>query len=291
CDFRPDVLEALFRFDFGFTATPYKTHQLPDTIYCVDYDFGSEGVAYHDADYQVVHGLGSEESNRGGKYRNDGVDIELSNDPAGARYNVGWIEKGEWLLFTVAIKDSGEYGIEFRVASPSSTRRLQLLLNNQPLTGSIKVPNTGGWKNWQTFSPAEKYSLPAGTHLLKLLFLESGFNINFLKFNLKSIPTKESYRFDQITDTVFLAQNYPNPFNQITQIPVLLLEPQTVNLKIFNLNGALVKDVFDGLLATGLQTIAWNGTNSNRQPVSSGLYLYQFNVNGSQKTKMMILQK
>jgi len=235
--------------------------------------------------------VGSEEINRGGKYRNDGVDIELSNDPAGARFNVGWIEKGEWLLFTVTIKDSGEYGIELRVAAPNNTGRLQLLLNNQPLTGSIQVPNTGGWKNWQTFSPAENYSLPAGTHELKLLFLESGYNINFFKLNLRSIPVNDSYRFDQITDTVFLAQNFPNPFNQITQIPVLLLEPHAVNLKIFNLNGALVKNVVSGLLAPGYQTFFWDGTDSHNQFVGSGLYLYQFSVNGTQKAKRMILQK
>jgi len=112
-----------------------------------------------------------------------------------------------------------------------------------------------------------------------------------MKFNLKSLPVKDSYHFDQVTDTVFLAQNYPNPFNPTTQIPVLLLEPQAVNLKIFNLNGALVKNVFDGLLSTGYQTIFWDGTNSHSQIVGSGIYLYQFSVNGSQKTKLMILQK
>ncbi|MCI0494704.1 cellulase family glycosylhydrolase [candidate division KSB1 bacterium] len=291
CEFRPDVLEALFRPDFGLRSTPYKSYRLPDIIYCVDFDFGREGVAYHDADYQVIHGLGSDANNRGGKYRNDGVDIELSNDAAGAKYNVGWIENGEWLLFTVIVADSGEYSVDFRVASPNSSGKLQLLLDGQPLTNSISIPNTGGWKNWQTISTSENIFLPAGTHSLKLLIVQSGFNINFMKFNLKSLPIKDSYHFDQVTDTVFLAQNYPNPFNQITQIRVLLLEPQQVNLKIFNLNGALVKNVFDGLLASGLQTIAWDGTNSNCQHVGSGLYFYQFSVDGSQKTKMMVLQK
>jgi hypothetical protein len=155
----------------------------------------------------------------------------------------------------------------------------------------IAVPNTGGWRNWQTMTTSENVILPAGTHSLKLLFSENGFNINFLKLNLKSVPVKDSHHFDQVTDTVFLAQNYPNPFNQITQIPVLLLEPQAVNLKIFNLNGALVKNVFDGLLSAGYQTIFWDGTNSQSQIVGSGIYLYQFGVNSSQKTKLMILQK
>jgi len=289
CEFRPDVLDALIRPDFGSRATPYKAHHLPGTIHCVDFDIGNVGVSYSDTDYQNIKS--GDQWNRGYKYRNDGVDIEINDDAMGAPYNVGWIETGEWLLFTVMVDDSGEYSVDFRVASPGSSGKLQLFLNNQPLTSTISVPNTGGWKNWQTISTTENISIPAGTHALKLLFIQGGFNINFLRFNLKSAPVREGYHFDQVTDTVFLAQNYPNPFNQITQIPVLLLEPQAVNFKIFNLNGELVKDLFDGFLSTGFKTISWDGTNSHNQLVGSGLYLYQFSVNGSQMAKMMILQK
>ncbi|MDW7680697.1 MAG: cellulase family glycosylhydrolase, partial [bacterium] len=236
CDFRPDVLEALLRSDFGVRPTPYKSHRLPGTIHCVDYDFGNVGVSYSDTDYQNTHGLGSGDVwNRGGKYRNDGVDIEISNDAKGAPYNVGYIETGEWLLFTVIVEDSGEYSIDFRVASTGSSGKLQFYLNNQQLTSTIPVPNTGGWKSWQTISTVENICIPAGTHALKLVFVQGGFNINLLQFHLKSAPVREGYHFDQVTDTVFLAQNYPNPFNQSTQIPVFLLTQQQVNLKIFNL--------------------------------------------------------
>ena len=292
CEFRPDVLDALTRADFGARSTPYKAHRLPGVIHCVDYDFGNVGVSYLDTDYQNTHGLGSGDVwNRGWKYRNDGVDIEISDDAMGAPYNVGYIETGEWLLFTVMVEDSGEYSLDFRVAATGSGGKLQLYLNNQPLTSTISVPNTGGWKNWRTVSTSENIAIPAGTHALKLVFIQGGFNINLLRFHLKSAPVRQGYHFDQMTDTVFLAQNFPNPFNQRTQIPVFLLEPQQVNLKIFNLNGALVKNVFDGLLWTGFKTLAWDGTNSHNQAVGSGVYLYQFSVNGAQMTKMMVLQK
>lgn len=292
CEFRPDVLDALTRADFGARATPYKVHRLPGVIHCVDYDFGNVGVSYRDTDYQNTHGLGSGDVwNRGREYRNDGVDIEISDDAMGAPYNVGYIETGEWLLFTVMVEDSGEYSVDFRVAATGSSGKLQLYLNNQPLTSTISVPNTGGWKNWQTISTSENIPIPAGTHTLKLVFVQGGFNINLARFNLKSAPVRQGYHFEQLTDTVFLAQNFPNPFNQRTQIPVFLLEPQQVNLKIFNLNGALVKNVFDGLLWTGFKSLAWDGTNCHNQAVGSGVYLYQFSVNGMQMTKMMILQK
>jgi len=292
CEFLPDVVDALTRSEFGIKAAPYKNHHIPGTIQCVDYDFGNAGVSYSDRDYQNTHGLGSGDAwNRGSKYRNDGVDIELSEDVMGATYNIGWIETGEWLSFTATVDEPGEYSIDFRVASTGSNGKFQLLLDNQPLTEVISVPNSGGWKNWLTISTSENISIPVGTHTLKLAFNHGSFNINLIQFNLKSAPARHGLQFDLVTDSVFLAQNFPNPFNRTTLIPVLLLEQQQVNLKIFNLNGALVKTVFDGLLATGLKSISWDGTNSQDQWVGSGLYFYQFSVGGSQKTKMMILQK
>ena len=78
----------------------------------------------------------------------------------------------------------------------------------------------------------------------------------------------------------------------VNPVPVSLCRAMGADIVIaVNLNGELVKNVFDGFLSTGFKTIAWDGTNSRNQLVGSGLYLYQFNVNGSKMTKTMILQK
>ncbi len=289
CDFHPDVLDALFRAEFGTQPKPFGPHHLPDTIFCVEYDLGREAVSYHDTDYHVTHGLGSEEYNRGGSYRNDGVDIEFSNDPLGAKYSVGWIQSGEWLLFTISIKDSGTYRIEMRVASPQGNGKLQLLLDDRPLTEAIQIPNTGSWKSWQTIALPQNYALPTGNHQLKLLFLEAGFNINYINFSLATWEPKDSRHYDQITDKIFWAQNYPNPFQQATIIPIMSLDQQTISLRIFDLHGAIVKQVFSGPIAPGLQTFLWDGTNSQDQPAATGLYFCQLKINGIHRTRPMIL--
>lgn len=289
CEFHPDVLDALLRSDFGRLPIPFKNHILPDTIFCVDYDMGRESIAYHDADYQVTHGLGSEEYNRGHKYRNDGVDVEPSDDPQGAKFSVGWTQPGEWLLFTIAIRDSGRYKISFRIASPQESGKIQLLLDNRPLTDAIQIPKTGGWKNWQTLTLPVSYPLPSGTHQLKVLFLEAGFNINYILFNLEAWTPPEGQHFDSISNKIYWAQNYPNPFQQSTNIPFMFLDQQTISLKIFNLNGAIVKNLFNGPVSPGYQTFIWNGTNSQGQAVAPGLYFCQLHTNGVQKTRPMIL--
>ena len=81
-------------------------HPIPGKIEAEDYDIGGEGVAYHDAT------LGNE----GGEYRSDDVDIEITTD-TGDGYNVGWIEEGEWLAYTVEVSSTGLYDIQLRVAS------------------------------------------------------------------------------------------------------------------------------------------------------------------------------
>ncbi len=289
CEFRPDVLDALFRASFNRQPLPFKLHQLPDTIFCVDYDLGRESVSYHDADYQVTHGLGSEEYNRGRKYRNDGVDIEASDDPEAGPFSIGWIQPGEWLLFTVNIKDSGSYSISLRVASPQDGGKLQLILDDRPITNVVQIPKTGGWKNWQTITLPENYPLPSGTHRLKLFFIESGFNINYLKFDLVAWQPNDGRNYDQITDKIFWAQNYPNPFQKETTIPMMFLDQQSISLNIFNLKGAIVKNLFNGVMVPGYQTFIWDGTNNLDQAVASGLYFCQVNTNGIQKTRPMIL--
>jgi len=287
CEFHPDVLDALFRADFGTHAIAFKDHHIPGTIHSIDYDFGQVDVAYFDADYQNIGGA---QWNKGWKYRNDGVDIELSNDRDGAQYNVGWIENGEWLLYTVLVDESAQYDIDFRVASPNSNGRLQLLLDNQQLTDVIAIPNTGGWQNWQTVS-ISAVSIPDGSHLLKVHFVKGDFNINNMRFKLDLSSIENRYSFVPVTDNVFFAQNYPNPFNYSTQIPIYLKQPQKVTIRIYDSRGTLVKKLFAGSLSDGLHKILWDGSNNQNTSVSSGLFFYEFDVDGSSKTKPMIFVK
>ncbi len=291
CQFHPDVLVALFSADFSIKSMPFKQHYLPGKIDCADYDQGNNNVAYFDIDYQNTGGAGSGEvANHGSQYRNDGVDIESCNDADGAAYNIGWIESGEWLLYTVIVSDSGNYEVDLRTAANSSSGKLRFYLDNQPLTPVITVPNSGGWQNWQTIT-IDNVSLPAGTHLLKLLFIEGGFNINAMFFRLISSSIKESDGFVPVTQEVFVAQNYPNPFNNTTQIPIYLLQSNKISLKIYNGAGALVKTLVSGNMESGLEEVLWDGTNDTNRQVASGRYFCELSVNGSSKVKTMIFQK
>jgi flagellar hook assembly protein FlgD len=85
--------------------------------------------------------------------------------------------------------------------------------------------------------------------------------------------------------------NFPNPFNPQTTISFNLYMPDQVCLKIYNVRGKLIKTLTDEQYVPGKYQIAWDGTNSNYDTVSSGIYLYNITTSNESITKTMLLLK
>jgi beta-glucosidase len=147
---------------------------LPARIAAANFDNGGESVAY----YNTTVG------NSGGVYRtNEDVGIQATSDTGGG-YNIGWLNSGEWLEYTVNPPDSSAiYSISVRVAAPSTGGQLRVRLNGAVL-GEINVPNTGGYQNWQTVTlPNVPIQGDIGSQPLRLEVLTSGFNINWVELD------------------------------------------------------------------------------------------------------------
>lgn len=86
-----------------------------------------------------------------------------------------------------------------------------------------------------------------------------------------------------------LGQNYPNPFNPSTEISFALPEDGIVSLKIFNVNGQLIRTLVDGSMTAGEHTVIWNGQNAKFEAVTSGIYFYVLESNGNRDGKSMTL--
>jgi PKD repeat protein len=144
---------------------------IPGKIEVENYDLGGQGVAYNDNDV----------ANSGGQYRTtDGVDIETTGDTGGG-YNVGWTNAGEWMKYTVNVNTTAAYTLELRVASPGTGNTLHVELDGITISGSLTVPNTGGWQIYQTISVTTP-SLSSGQHILRIYEETGGFNINYINF-------------------------------------------------------------------------------------------------------------
>jgi hypothetical protein len=263
CEYHPDVIDALFRQPFTDARVPFAANIIPGIIYAVNYDLGKNYVAYRDLDYQNTSN-GS--WNSGWQYRNDGVDIEKCSDAITNGYNVGWIGSGEYLVFTVRVLQAGTYAISLRAAGNASGGQVLLRWNNQPFTGFIEIPVTGGWQSWRSLNLGE-YQFEAGTHALTLNFYVGGFNINCVQFD-KVGTGIGSDGSDPVTYD--LEQNCPNPFNPGTVIRYALPAASRVTLTVYDPLGRIVQRLVNEEKGVGNHQATFRG-----EGLSSGVYFYR----------------
>ncbi|MDF2457107.1 MAG: hypothetical protein K0R51_3100, partial [Cytophagaceae bacterium] len=144
---------------------------IPGKIEAENYDLGGQGVGYSDNDA----------TNSGGQYRtNEGVDVEGTGDTGGG-FNIGYTNAGEWMEYTVNVTASAAYSLQARVASPGTGNAFHVELDGINISGSLTVPNTGGWQIYQTVSVVTP-SLSSGQHILRIYEETGGFNINYVNF-------------------------------------------------------------------------------------------------------------
>ncbi len=83
-----------------------------------------------------------------------------------------------------------------------------------------------------------------------------------------------------------LEQNYPNPFNPETSIRFSLPENSVVSLKVYDVNGKLVKTLVNGLTAAGSHEVSFNASE-----LASGVYFCTLKAGVFTETKKLMLTK
>lgn len=95
----------------------------------------------------------------------------------------------------------------------------------------------------------------------------------------------------ELPERIALYQNYPNPFNINTLISFDLPYSSAVNVSIYNVLGQVVRELYTGQLEAGNHQYLWDGTGSNGDYVTSGIYFYRLQAESFDKTKKMLLVK
>ena len=86
-----------------------------------------------------------------------------------------------------------------------------------------------------------------------------------------------------------LLPNYPNPFNPETWIPYQLAESAEVTIRIYAVDGSLVRTLSLGHKATGsyqtrTRAAHWDGRNQIGEPVASGVYFYTLSTESTRNS-------
>jgi len=111
-----------------------------------------------------------------------GVYTQSTSDQGGGE-NVGWISSGDWMAYqSITIPESDTYNVEYRIASPNGNAKLSLDLNAGSIQlGTLDIPNTGGWQNWETIS--HEVTIKAGTYNVGIFAPVGGWNINWWRIS------------------------------------------------------------------------------------------------------------
>ena len=282
CITRPGVIASLTDPEYGEISKPYTTHSIPGTIPAAYYDIGARGLSYSDSDYWND---GDGGYNDGWVFRNDGVDVEGSDDDPNIPYTVGWTEAGEWLGYTIEDVLPGTYDVSFSISAPNAGGIFYAQLSGQNL-GVIDVPSTGGWYNWEDI-PSQRIEISEGEKFLKIQIVQAGFNI-------------QSVTFDQVLsidyqnlnpDNFVLGKPYPNPFNPSVEMNLLVDNSGTYQINIHNIKGELINNWDVNFTQKGNHIIQWNAMNYSGSLVPSGVFFISVtNQNKSKQRKVLLLR-
>jgi hypothetical protein len=140
-------------------AYPNGIPHAPGIVEAEDFDYGGEGVAYHDTDAINTDN---------GNYRTDpndqAVDIQTSN-----AYSNGFcvaIASGEWLTYTINVPEAGRYAFSFWTLNDKNAL-FDLIIDGSEPVGQVTVPNSS-WGVVKVTGP--NVQLSAGTHVVTLQF-------------------------------------------------------------------------------------------------------------------------
>lgn len=198
CVVQHDVIDALIRQPHTTETIPYKQHSTSGIIYAVDYDYGRAGYAYSDSLDANYHLNTNNYTawNNGYLYRNDGVDIEKCTDDQTNGYQVGWIEKGDWMQYTLRADATMAYTILLRYASQAGNAKVFVEVNGKRASRTVALAATGGWANWRT-GAVTNVIVPEGNAKVRIVFEQGGVNFNY--FELRNPKAVENTAFEMLS--------------------------------------------------------------------------------------------
>ena len=167
-------------------------------------------------------------------YNMSGITTQVTTDE-GLGLNVNGNGTGDWIDYSLNMLETGDYRVEYRIASPVAGGKLELRKPTALVLSAMTVPNTGGLQKWMTI--ADTISLTAGKLVLRLHTVSGGWNINWINFVLLDpVPVPEIVSVDEV-NSISVS---PNPVSRSFKVSYHLEKPESVDFTIYDETGRVV---------------------------------------------------
>lgn len=116
------------------------------------------------------------------------------------------------------------------------------------------------------------------------------------KSNILKVTVGQEKKVELLPKETRLLPNFPNPFNPETWIPYELSKDAEVLIRIYSVNGELIRQLDLGMQKAGSyvtkkNAVYWDGKDKFGEPVSSGLYFYILKAYTFQAIRRMVILK
>jgi len=193
-----------------YSDSLYKSgaQSIPGKLQCEYYDFGGEGIAFHDSD-SINSGSGRLNPANGTylhEFRiNEAVDISYTKtggvddngynfkEPILGQLYLGWTNPGEWTKYTVDVSQTGKYKLGIMYTS-NQNGKISLSVNDKDMTGPLLITSTfieadsipwRQWHHWNYIDSLGTIELDKGIQTLTINTVEIGqMNYDFINFEL-----------------------------------------------------------------------------------------------------------
>ena len=119
----------------------------------------------------------NDSEDRGETNYREGTGVDIYKKATG--YVVGYNEEGEWLEYSVNVKEAGDYTMFASVATSNSTSGFSLSLDGKTLVENVALSGT----SFDEFVKVKaNVTLPAGEHILRMTVTGSWFDIDYFNF-------------------------------------------------------------------------------------------------------------
>ena len=112
---------------------------------------------------------------------------------------------------------------------------------------------------------------------------------NIPNWSSNEIYTIENLQIDtsqSVPSDIAIIGSFPNPFNPSTVISYEIHKNSDINVSIYNLNGQLISELYNGYQDAGYYEL-----NFNAEGLSSGMYFVRINNNFEVHTQKILLMK
>lgn len=243
---------------------------IPGTVEAEHFDIGGNGVTYRDL---TAGNIGD------GIRQSDDVDVFTAGSDVG--YAVTRIARGEWLEYTVNVKETAVYSAIVRIGSPALSASFRLEFDGVDKTGTVSVPTTGGERTW-TNLVVPGIELEAGLHTMRIATSTGAFGLNRILFQKTG-----SVSVDETPKTSFrLMGSYPNPASDRVTVAFELDASSRITIAIVDMLGRVVANRATAPLPPGQHRVALD-----TRSLPAGVYAYRIATTTASSQGVMTVVK